>query len=161
MQTHQAANAVGRPQNASLGRAAGVFGAHFMEMCAVMCIGGQILTVAFFEGGALLGYAKLPEQQPVVSILAVTASLTLAMTVWMAIRRHPLRHNLEMSLPTLAIGLVLSWAVGVGSIPLAGNAGYEPLFGLVCGPACVAMLVVMLLRFDMYSGRVSHHHQVN
>jgi hypothetical protein len=161
MQVHQAADTLGRPQTSSLGRAVGVFAAHFMEMCAVMCIGGQVLTVAFFEGAALTGAPNLPQQQPAASILAVTASLTIAMAAWMAIRRHPLRHNLEMSLPTLAIGVVLSVAVGVGILPLAGSAGYEPLFGLVCGPACIAMLVVMLLRFDMYGGRVSHHQQVH
>jgi hypothetical protein len=58
-------------------------------------------------------------------------------------------------------GTIQPEEVEVGLVPLAANGGYEPLFGLVCGPACVAMLGVMLLRFDMYSGRGSHHQQVH
>jgi hypothetical protein len=32
-----------------------------------------------------------------------------------------------------------------------------PLFGLICLPACLIMVVEMLTSFNMYSGRERHH----
>lgn len=44
-----------------------------------------------------------------------------------------------------------------GALPATGLPGWHSLFGLICGPACLIMMVEMLLSFNMYSGRACHH----
>jgi hypothetical protein len=37
---------------------------------------------------------------------------------------------------------------------------WRDVFGLVCGPACLLVVIEMLLSFNMYSGRAHQHSQV-
>jgi hypothetical protein len=47
----------------------------------------------------------------------------------------------------VVIGLLAS-----GVIPATGLQSWHSLFGLVCGPACLLMIVEMLISYRMYSG---------
>ncbi len=133
------------------------FGAEFLGMCAVMCLGGGMLIGAFFEGAASLGYPSLAREAPELSTLAVVVGLALPMVTYMAIRGHGRRHNVEMTLITFAMGILTIGVIWIGFIPRDGLR-WESLFGLVCGPACLLMFVQMLFNFDVYSGRGNHEH---
>jgi hypothetical protein len=43
-----------------------------------------------------------------------------------------------------------------GVIPTSGLHTWHDLFRLVCGPACLVMVIQMLISFNVYSGRVRH-----
>jgi hypothetical protein len=49
--------------------------------------------------------------------------------------------------------IALLWS---GAISASGVQTWHSLFGLICGPACLVMVVEMLLSFNMYSGRARH-----
>jgi hypothetical protein len=78
------------------------------------------------------------------------------MAVYMTIRGHGRRHNLVMTGSTLGVGVVVIGLLWSGVIPAAGQQSWHSLFGLVCGPACLVMVVEMLISFNMYSGRARH-----
>jgi heavy metal-binding protein len=130
------------------------FALHFLEMCIVMCAGGAVLNIAVFGAAALLGHANLVAQAPELSILIITADLTLAMAGYMALRGHPVRHNVEMSGSTLVGGILLVGASWAEMLPVATLAGWPSLFAFMCGPLCLIMFVVMATRFEHYGGRV-------
>jgi hypothetical protein len=44
-----------------------------------------------------------------------------------------------------------------GAISASGAQTWPSLFGMICGPACLIMVVEMLVSFNMYSGRARHH----
>jgi len=87
---------------------------------------------------------------PDLSVLIVTASMTAPMTAWMLYRGMPRRAIAEMSavMPIVAIVLVgLSW---LGVLPK------DELALLEHGLMMPAMLIPMLLRLDLYTGRVGN-----
>jgi len=133
------------------------FALHFVEMCLVMCGGGTMLNIAVFGTAALLGHSNLTAQAPELSILFITVDLTLAMAGYMALRAHPIRHNVEMSGSTLLGGAVFIGALWAGMLPQAALASWLSLFTFMCGPLCLLMFVVMAARFEHYGGRVGAH----
>lgn len=128
---------------------------HFLEMCVAMCAGGGVLNFAIFGAAASLGYPNLVAQAPELSILIIAFNLALAMAVYMALRGHPARHNLEMSGSTIVGAIPLIGALWLGVLPQKTLDDWPSLFGFMCGPLCLLMLVVMVVRFDHYGGRVS------
>jgi hypothetical protein len=135
----------------------GRFLAELGGMCAVMCVGGGILSFASFAVASGLGYPNLVQQAPELSAAIITACLALPMAGYMAVRGHGRRHNLEMTGSTIGVGIVVIGLLWSGVISASGLAGWHSLFGLICGPACLIMIVEMLFSFNMYSGRVRHH----
>ena len=131
------------------------FALHFLEMCIVMCAGGAVLSIIVFGAAALLGYANFAAQAPELSILIIAVDLTVAMAAYMALRGHPVRHNVEMSGSTIVGGILLIGAPWAGMIPQATLASWPSLFAFMCGPLCLIMFVVMAARFEHYGGRVS------
>jgi hypothetical protein len=131
-------------------RPVGRFAAHYLEMCAVMCVGAVGLSFLFFGGAALLGYTNLPDQAPVLSALVVAVNLSVPMAAWMRFRGMPWRPALEMSGATMLVGLTL--IVGYGLDLVAQSSLIEVQARL----ACPVMLAVMLVRFRLYSS--SHGH---
>jgi hypothetical protein len=121
-----------------------------------MCIGGTIVSYAAFEAAGWLGYPDLARQAPGVSAVIIAVCLSVPMAVYMALRGHPRRHNLEMTGGTIGIGLLLAGLLWSGIIPASGVHNWHSLFGMVCGPACLLMIVEMLISFSMYSGRARH-----
>ena len=128
---------------------------HFGEMCIAMCVGGIALYAAFFGAAGLIGYPDLPERSPELSVIAVAFIYAFPMAAWMRFRGMEWRPTLEMSGATIGVGILLislAWTGVTANSDLSEWA--DPSF---CGPACVAMLVVMMLRLDLYTGRAGHH----
>lgn len=124
---------------------------HFVEMCVAMCVGGGILNaVIFVAGPALMGYPDLRDETPVLALL-VSALIYLApMVAWMRFRGMAWRPILEMSGAVIAFAVVLVGLAAFGAI--SGSDLRSAALGF-CGPACLVMLPVMLLRLDLYTGR--------
>jgi hypothetical protein len=134
----------------------GLFLAEVGGMCAVMCVGGSILSFASFQLASWLGYPDLVQQAPELSAAIVAVCLAVPMAVYMAIRGHDRRHNVVMTASTLGVGMVVIGLLWSGAIATSGLQSWHSLFGLVCGPACLVMIVEMLISFNMYGGRVRH-----
>src|SRR5829696_1255978 len=132
-------------------RKVGHFLWHYVQMCLAMCVGGAILSVAFFGGAALIGYPHLILQAPVFSTLVLAINLSLAMVAWMRFRRHAWRPTLEMGSATTGLGIVLITMGALGFVPVSG------MFEWVASLACPVMLIPMLLRLNLYSGGMDHH----
>lgn len=137
-------------------RTAGPMGRFLAElggMCAVMCVGGTILSYAAFTAAGWLEYPGLAQQAPGLSAVIIAVCLSVPMAIYMAVLGHGRRHNLEMTSSTLGVGLLVAALVWFGVIPASGLQSWHGLFGLVCGPACLLMIVEMLISFNMYSGQ--------
>ena len=126
-------------------------------MCAVMCIGGSVLSLASFAIAKALGYPNLAQQAPELSAAIVTVCLALPMAAYMAVRGHGRRHNMAMTGSAVGVGIVVIALLWSGAISAGGPQTWQSLFGLICPPACLIMIVEMLLSFNMYSGRARHH----
>jgi hypothetical protein len=142
-------------------RPAGRFVLQFAEMCAAMCAGGIVLSFVFFQGAALLGYPNFFQQNREVSILILGINWAIAMGIWMAVRGHPLRHNVEMSSTAVvaAVALIVAyWWFGFA--PATRLPGWFGQFMFQCGPSCVLMGAYMLFRYKHYTGTAGHdaHH---
>jgi hypothetical protein len=137
---------------AAVGRPIGRFVLHFAEMCMVMCASGIILSVAFFQGAVALGYTDLPRTAPELSVLVIAINLSVPMGAWMRYRGMGWRPTLEMTIPTMATGLLLIVAYWLDLLAASSLIGIETRL------ACPVMLVVMLLRFPLYSAPHSAHH---
>jgi hypothetical protein len=127
----------------------GRFALHFLEMCAVMCVGAIALNVLFFGTAYLLGQPNLSERLPEVAALAVAVSLSLPMAGWMRYRGMAMRPTLEMSGATMTFGLLLIGGYQLGLVSTAGLIELQARF------ACPLMLAVMLFRFGYYAQ--GHH----
>jgi hypothetical protein len=125
----------------------GVFALHFVEMCIPMCIGFALGDLVYLALAGLAGYSAPFTELPYLSVVVVTVSMTAPMTAWMTHRRMPRRAIAEMSAAMPAVAIVL---LGLGSI---GALAKEDLALLEHGLMMPAMLVPMLLRLDLYTGR--------
>ena len=104
-------------------------------------------------GPALLGYPDLRQQAPELALLVLGVNYALPMAAWMRFRGMAWRPTLEMSGATIGLAIVmvgLDWLDVVQTTTLRGwVVGF-------CGPACVVMVVVMLFRLGLYTGRTGH-----
>jgi hypothetical protein len=135
-------------------RPVGHFLRHYVEMCLAMCVGAVILSVAFFGGAALIGYPDLIRQAPTFATLVLAINLTVPMVAWMRFRGMEWRPTLEMGGTTMALGMLLIAAGWLGLIPVSDLFEWETRL------ACPVMLVAMLFRLDLYTGRMGHHAHV-
>lgn len=128
-------------------RQIGHFVVHYFEMCLPMCIGFAVGDLVYFWAAGLFGYSQPFRQLPELSVLVVTFNMTAPMTAWMLFRRMPRRPTAEMSaaMPILALVLlVLGW---LAILPKSDLALSEH------GLMMPVMLIPMLLRLDLYTGR--------
>jgi hypothetical protein len=128
----------------------GHFALHFAEMCVPMCIGFALGNVLCFWIASLAGYSEPFSELPYLSVLIVTVSMTAPMTAWMLYRGMPRRAMAEMSAVMPIIAIIL---VGLG---LLGVLPKDGLALLEHGLMMPAMLIPMLMRLDLYSGRAGH-----
>jgi MFS family permease len=133
------------------------FLAELAGMCAVMCIGGSVLSLASFAIAKALGYSNLAQQALELSAAFVTVCLALLMAVYMAVRGYGRRRNVVMTGSTVGVGIVVIALLWSGAISASGPQTWQTLFGLICPPACLVMVVETLLGFNKYSGRARHH----
>jgi hypothetical protein len=126
---------------------------HFVQMCMACCIGGITLSLLFFGGAALIGYPDLIQQFPELSTLVIAFFLALPMVAWMRFRGMEWRPTLEMAAVPIVLGVLL---IGLAWLGLVSKSSLiEWLTRLVCP----AMLLPMLFRLDLYTGRKGHHAQ--
>ena len=131
------------------------FTRHFLEMCIAMCVGGGALNaLVFVVGPAQLGYPDLRTTAPELALLLIACLYTLPMAAWMRFRGMAWRPVLEMSGATVALALVL---IVLAALDVLSPGDLHQWALAFCGPACVVMLPVMLLRLDMYTGRAGEH----
>lgn len=135
------------PRLAPVGR----FALHLAEMCVVMCVGGIALSAAFFVGAGFLGYDDLPRTAPELSVLVIALNLSVPMLVWMRLRGMAWQPTWEMCGSTMAIGLLLVAAYWMDLVARGS------LIEIQTSLACPVMLVVMLLRFPVYSAAHASH----
>jgi len=128
----------------------GHFLMHYGEMCAPMCIGFAVGDLVYFWAAGVFGYSHPFRELPELSVLVVTFTMSAPMTAWMLFRRMPQRATVEMSaaLPILAVVLLsFGW---LAIVPRADLALLEH------GLMMPVMLVPMLARLDLYTGRAGH-----
>lgn len=128
----------------------GHFVRHYFEMCVPMCVGFAVGDLVYFWAAGLLGYAEPFRQLPELSLLVVTFTMTAPMATWMLFRGMPRRATIEMSvaMPVLAIVLLgFGWLeiVPRGTLALLEHGLMMPI-----------MLIPMLVRLDLYTGRIGH-----
>lgn len=126
------------------------FVVHYFEMCLPMCIGFALGDLVYFWAAGLFGYSQPFRQLPELSVLVVTFTMTAPMAAWMLFRRMPGRPTAEMSaaMPLLALMLLtLGWLAILPKIDLAL---WEH------GLMMPVMLIPMLFRLDVYTGRTGH-----
>ena len=131
-------------------RQTGLFLRHYLEMCAPMCVGFAVGDLVYFWVAGRFGYSHPFGELPELSVLVVTFTMTAPMAAWMLFRGMSRRATAEMSavMPVLALVLLaLGW---LAIVPKADLALTEH------GLMMPAMLVPMLLRLDLYTGRVGH-----
>ena len=58
---------------------------------------------------------------------------------------------------TIGVGIIVIALLWSGAISANGLQTWHSLYGLICPPARLIMIVEMLTSFDMYSGRARHH----
>jgi hypothetical protein len=126
---------------------------HFVQMCLACCIGGVTLSVLFFGGAALIGYPDLIQRFPELSTLVIAFNVSLPMAAWMRFRGMEWRPTLEMASTTMVVGVLLIGLAWLGIVPRSS------LLEWLTGLACPVMLIPMLLRLDLYTGRKGHHAQ--
>lgn len=129
-----------------------IFVRHFLEMCVAMCVGGGLLNAVIFGAGpSLVGYADPRERTPALALLVIALIYLAPMVAWMRFRGMPWRPILEMSVAVLALAVLLVALAAFGALSESDLRSSALGF---CGPACLVMLPVMLLRLDLYTGRV-------
>jgi hypothetical protein len=125
----------------------GRFVRHYFEMCVPMCVGFAVGDLVYFWVASLFGYSEPFRQLPELSVLVVTFNMTAPMTAWMLFRGMPRPATTEMSaaMPVLAIVLLaFGWLAIVprGDLALLEHGLMMPI-----------MLIPMLFRLDLYTGR--------
>jgi hypothetical protein len=119
-------------QTVSVSRQAGHFVLHYVEMCVPMCIGFAVGDLVYFGIAAWFGYSQPFSELPVLSVVVVTFAMTAPMVAWMRFR-------------------------GMRGRPVVEMAAVMPILaGLLHGLMMPAMLIPMLLRLDVYTGRASY-----
>src|SRR5437899_1685892 len=96
------------------------FLAELAGMCAVMCIGGSVLSLASFAIAKALGYSNLAQQPLELSAAIVTVCLALPMAAYMAVRGHGRRRKVVMTGSIVGVGIVVIALLWSGAISASG-----------------------------------------
>jgi hypothetical protein len=124
---------------------------HYVEMVLAMFVGMGVLFLPVLAVLSVLSvsYSDFERDAPAALLLAMGVSMTVAMVAWMRYRRHSWAPTTEMAaammLPTLGVILLL-WSGLVEDM--------DALMAIEHVVMLPAMLAVMLLRRDEYSGHV-------
>lgn len=129
-----------------IAKSAGRFTVHVLGMCLAMCLSLGLFGVAAAAAGAALGVGDVEQQFPALSAMLVAAVFALVMVGWMRLMRMDWRPTLEMSGVALVAGVLMVVANQFGLVSDGS------VVGGVCGLACAAMILLMLVRFRLYAG---------
>jgi hypothetical protein len=122
-------------------------------MCIPMCIGFAVGDLMYLWVAGLFGYTEPFSELPVLSVAVVTFSMTAPMTAWMIFRGMPHRAIVEMSAAMPALAMVLLVSGWLGLVPMSELALLEH------GLMMPVMLIPMLFRLDVFTGRAGHWHK--
>jgi hypothetical protein len=125
----------------------GHFVLHYLEMCAPMCVGFALLDLVYYWAAGLAGYTNPFQQLPELSVLVVGFNMTAPMAVYMLYRGMPRRATAEMS-AAMAI-----WAFTLLLLGWLAILPKENLALMEHGLMMPIVLIPMLLRLDLYTGR--------
>jgi len=125
----------------------GHFMLHYFEMCVPMCVGFAVLDLVYFWAAGLAGYTNPFRQLPMLSVLVVGFNMTAPMAAFMLYRGMPRRATAEMS-AAMAI-----WATSLLLLGWLTILPKENLALMEHGLMMPIMLIPMLLRLDLYTGR--------
>src|SRR5262249_33847879 len=89
------------------------FVGHYVQMSIAMYVGMLLPAGLLLSPFGLSGLLRTPEA----SALLMTAEMVIGMAAWMAIRRHPWRHTVEMSAGMAASTVVAAVASLAGLLP--------------------------------------------
>jgi hypothetical protein len=128
----------------------GHFLRHYLEMCAAMCLGEAVLDVLFFGGAWLIWHANLISQFPELSTLVIAFNMSVPMIAWMRFRGMEWRPTLEMSGAMFVEAIVLIGVSWLGIITKSSLVFWQEALMMPI------MLIPMLFRLDLYTGRVGH-----
>jgi flagellar biosynthetic protein FliP len=118
------------------------FAGHYVQMGIAMLV-GMLLPLGLLLSAFGLGpYLRSPEA----SALLMTTEMVIGMAAWMAIRRHPWRHTVEMSAGMAASTVVAAGASLAGLLPHTA-ASSTPVGMLMW----IGMLAAMLFRRRDYA----------
>lgn len=126
------------------------FTRHFLEMCLSMCLGFMILGGLFLVVFRAIGYSNPINQLPELSVLIGALNMTVPMAAWMRYRGMAWRPTIEMSAAMLIEAIVLISLGWLNILPISS------LFLLQHILMMPAMLIPMLFRLDVYTGRACH-----
>lgn len=120
---------------------------HYVEMCIPMCIGFAVLDLVYFSAARVFGYSAPFSELPELSVLVVAFNMTAPMAAWMLFRGMPGRPTAEMSAAMVIWAIVVLGLGWLGLVPMSRLALFEH------GLMMPVMLIPMLLRLDLYTGR--------
>src|ERR687886_1232147 len=123
---------------------------HFFEMCVPMCVGFAVGDALYFAVAGLAGYSEPFRELPELSLGVVTFNMTAPMAAWMRFRDMPWRATAQMAGSMVILAVALLAAGWLGIVPMSA------LALLAHGLMMPAMLVPMLCRLELYTGRAAH-----
>ncbi len=116
---------------------------HFAEMVIAMMIGMPV-GVGIFSSIVGENYKASRHDYPTAALLVMAISMTIPMVAWMRFRRHNWRNSMEMGT-----------AMMLPVVPFLAEVWHHAVRDAPTGPymtvSTVAMLVLMLYRWDVYS----------
>jgi len=126
---------------------------HYAEMVGAMFLGMGVLFVPAVAVLAVAGFsrAELGADAPAFLLLLMGVTMTIPMVAWMRYRGHGWQPVAEMSVAMMVPTFGVVTLLGTG---IADDFGM--LFMLEHVVMLPAMLLVMLLRLDEYTGAVDH-----
>jgi hypothetical protein len=126
---------------------------HYAEMVGAMFLGMGVLFVPAVAGLAAAGMSRseLEADAPALLLLLMAVSMTAPMVAWMRYRGHGWPASAEMSAAMMVPTFGLIALLGIGLVE-----DIETLFLVEHVVMLPAMLVVMLMRRDEYTGAPRH-----
>jgi transcriptional regulator GlxA family with amidase domain len=127
------------------------FALHFVEMAVAMYVG--MMALGALNAQVLVPFAHLDLTGPTreTQVLAMGVFMAAPMVAWMRVRGHGLRHGLEM-----AAAMMVPFA-GVVALQWAGLLAEADMMGVGSNVMWLAMVGVMLLRWNHYAGAPHAH----
>ncbi len=138
------------------GTRAGHFVRHSLEMCAAMCVGMVALDPVYKWAAGQFGIGDPYLQLPELTALVLAFNMTVPMVAWMRFRGMDWRSNAEMSAAMVIEAVLIIAAFRLGFVTNFSVNGSSNLYLLQHGLMMPAMLIPMLLRLDVYTGKHCH-----
>src|SRR5512143_31056 len=130
---------------------AGRFSLHLLEMMLAMMAGMPILSMLRNLIPPSSIFAAAFKSGTILYSLTMAVFMTVPMVAWMIVRGHGWRHSAEMAIAMLApmaVVIILRLLGADTYLPWLDNAGHMAMFP--------AMLIMMLVRRDHYTGNAGH-----